>query len=141
MVRHWVSGLFALAGFMTLALALPAQANNERLFHTPSGNIKCDILAGDAITAMCQISGYTPSFPKPADCRGNYGDVFIIEHTGKAYLPCGASVLNANDRYELPYDHAVGLGSVMCLVEKTGITCKNKEGHGFFVSRKSQKVW
>ena len=126
---------------MTFATTLPAHADNERFFITPSGNIKCDILAGDAISAMCQIKDFTPNFARPAGCNGNYGDVFVVHHTGRAFLTCGESVMNVRDRYEVRYDFAAGIGSVMCLVEKTGVTCQNREGHGFLVSRKVQKVW
>ena len=41
----------------------------------------------------------------------------------------------------LDYGGSLSYGGIACLSAKSGITCQNAEGHGFFLSRKQQKLF
>jgi hypothetical protein len=123
-------------------LAAPAAAQDMLDFQAPSGNIFCLMIAGPDGGARCDMRELTPSFKTPpADCDLDYGSFFWIGATGPAYPACaGDTVMNPRAPV-LDYGKAVKLGKVTCSAEKSGVTCKNAEGHGFTLSRAKQKVF
>jgi len=47
----------------------------------------------------------------------------------------------ATDLPRLPYGHTWRWHRFRCTSETTGLTCRNPQGHGFFLSRESQRVF
>ncbi|MES2916214.1 MAG: DUF6636 domain-containing protein [Pseudomonadota bacterium] len=41
----------------------------------------------------------------------------------------------------LPYGEAVSLGGISCVSARTGMTCTNRDGHGFSVAKAIQKLF
>ena len=132
-----------LAGFCLIAA--PALADVSP-FHTPSGNIQCfhgaeTGVPSDVSCEIVQRSG-PPAMPQPASCPGAWGHKFTIRESGRVQMDCGAPSGGE------PFGDVAGNGQTAdygrgfrCTSEKTGFTCVNRDGHGFFLSRASQKLW
>lgn len=125
--------------------AAPATADVSP-FHTPSGNIQCsygeDIGVLSDVTCEIVARSGPPAMPQPGSCGGPWGHRFMIRESGPVQMECGAPYGGK------PYGDVAGYGQTAdygggfrCTSEKTGFTCVNRDGHGFFLSRASQKVW
>jgi len=120
-------------------------------FKTPSGNIVCGYgIAPDGSASMeCGIkSGLKPP-PRRIHCdAGDPSDKRIsLRETGRA-----VPVLCAGDpgpllpqidakAKVLAYGKAVRIGQIMCSSAVTGLTCRNRSGHGFFLSRERWRMF
>ena len=116
-------------------------------FKTPSRNIVCGwSVAPDGSASMeCGIkSGLKPP-PKPIQCdAGDPNDKRVsLRATGRA-----TPVLCAGDpgpllpqieakASVLAYGSSTRVGAITCTSATTGLTCRNRDGHGFFLSRAS----
>ena len=114
-------------------------------FKTPSRNIVCGwSVAPDGSASMeCGVkSGLKPP-PKPIQCdAGDPNDKRVsLRDTGRA-----APVLCAGDpgpllpqieakASVLAYGSSTHFGAITCTSATTGLTCRNRDGHGFFLSR------
>ena len=131
-----------------LALALvvgsPSAMAEDFYFKTPSGNIHCGYDDNDGKAYVrCDIRSYTPTTRKqPADCEQDWGFAFAIGAGDKR-----GSILCAGDTVISPQAEALAYGSswkrkgIECSSETTGITCTNRRGHGFSLSRAEQRVF
>lgn len=132
-------------------------------FKTPSGNIIC--LSGvsmqngkeDIPMIDCRIAKVDQWSVREASCKPVQWDrynAFTIEHKAqRARLSCNESDYNQivleqkqfglfkNGLKVLGYGETWSLGSISCSSDMNGLTCRNKEGHGFFLSRKSQSIF
>ena len=126
-----------------LAMATPAKAD-VFLFETPSGNIGCEVdTFVDGVAVNCQITQRNGSaiMPRPGSCGASWGHAFAVEQTGPARMVCAPVYGPFQITNPLPYGQTVDLGAVKCSSEKTGLTCRNDEGHGFFLSRRQQRIF
>jgi hypothetical protein len=120
-------------------------------FRTPSGNIVCGygIAPSGEASMECGIkSGLKPP-PKPIHCdAGDPNDRRVsLRDTGRA-----APVLCAGDpgpllpqveakARVLSYGSATSIGAITCTSETSGLTCRNRSGHGFFLSRERWRIF
>lgn len=119
-----------------------ARAQEEVYFRSPTGNIHCAIWAGDWTSARCDLSEYTPSFPlRPADCDADWGFAFQVEFRGAGYPVCAGDTVRMPGAPILDYGRSVTLGGITCTSEQSGMTCMNRQGHGFKVARARQQVF
>jgi hypothetical protein len=126
---------------LSVAAAAPvALASTVLLFRTPSGNIGCVFSAGlagaGAPTVRCDIrSRLRPEPRRPKRCRLDYGDSIEVSRTGRASLVChGDTAIDPHSRV-LAYGRTFRRDGVACTSRRTGLTCRNRSGHGFFLSR------
>jgi hypothetical protein len=119
-------------------------------FRSPSGNIKCLYLPGSPAFVYCSIAkaGYARKLvaycaqPKiGVDWAG-----FTLGPKGKGSVECSGGVMydpsTQHPRYvTLAYGNAWKHGVFTCSAAATGITCKNRSGHGLFVSRQSWRAF
>lgn len=132
---------------IAIAIALPIAASADGFgFMTPSGNIYCNgyVSGGGGISCTIVKKSNGPAEPKPSSCNGVWGHVFDLEGRGKAGMSChtwpaGPKRVDYSD--VAPYGVSANFGDITCFSEKTGLTCTNKKGHGFFLSRKKQLVY
>jgi hypothetical protein len=137
-------------GVMAVGLAAGAASAAGRstvgFFQTPSHNIVCMYLFGGAAgsdepAVDCGIkSGLKPP-PRRITCTAgdptsNFVDLGV---TGRAVEPScagdpGPLVGEAGARV-LAYGTTWRHGAVSCSSAVTGLTCRNRSGHGFFLSR------
>ena len=134
--------LFTLAIIAMLG-ATPAIAFDG--LKTPSGNIVC-ILDGtdDAPPALrCDIRNFRPTkLPPPKGCPLNWGDAFEISGDGKfGELACHSDTIMHEDVAVLPYGAVWHHDALTCVSEQSGLTCRNTQGHGFSISRSSQRLF
>jgi uncharacterized protein DUF6636 len=113
-----------------------------RSFHLPSGNVGC--IADDEVEGWelrCDISERSWRGPaRPRNCDLDYGDALAMAGTGRPYWVChGDTVLGQGP--VLRYGQSWRAGPFTCLSQVAGLTCSNRNGHGFFLSRASYRVF
>jgi hypothetical protein len=123
-----------------------AAAVTTHYFKTPSGNIVCGYSSGSRSTDIwvsCAIkSGLKPPPPRVHCTEGDPTDRFIgLGAAGRSHeLTCagdpGVLVFEKQARI-LRYGKKVtwANGAMHCTSAFAGLTCSNKAGHGFFLSR------
>ena len=119
-------------------------------FHSPSGNIRCFLVPGRPPVLRCQIrqadyatrlTTHCASPPIGVDWAG-----FELTPGRKGAVTCSGGVLYEPDR-QVPvfvnqgYGTTWRRGAFACDSETTGVTCRNRTGHGLFISRASWRVW
>jgi len=116
-----------LAALLVTPLGPTAQAEpGVKFFHSPSGNISCEINYqrgyGIPDSAYC-VSG------KPPQNVSMNSDGVLTVCTGESCLSNGPE-----DEVTLPYNHTTGIGPFTCLSEVSGVTCTVVSGRGFTIS-------
>ena len=124
------------AALALLAAAAPAAAFKG--FESPSHNIGCVMTDQGARCDIRRHSWKTPK--KPKSCEFDYGSLFI-NRKGKGEFGCVSdSAMQAGP--VLPYGESIRKGRFVCTSEEVGVRCVNRRnGHGFFVSRQSVRLF
>jgi hypothetical protein len=129
-----------------LAVATPARASTVLMFRTPSGNIGCvfesGLSAATAASIRCDIrTKLYPALRRPAGCDLDYGDSFEVGRTGRARPVChGDTAIDPRSRV-LGYGHTWQRSGLTCTSRMNGLTCSNRTGHGFFLSRLRWRIF
>lgn len=112
-------------------------------FRSPTGNIQCAIYSdAQGASARCDMSELVPSYTRrPAGCEFDWGSSFAVNDTGKGILACVSDAVSGPRAPVLGYGDSVSLGGISCVSAKTGMTCTNGDGHGFSISKASQKLY
>ena len=121
---------------IVLALLVPATASGKFTFiQTPSHNIGC-LYQSSPAALRCDIrSGLKPPPSKPRGCTVDWTGGYQVGATGRAHKVCaGDTVLSANARV-VRYGTTWRGGPFTCKSSTSGLRCKNRSGHGFFLSR------
>jgi Family of unknown function (DUF6636) len=127
----------------------PALAQEPQGFRTPSNNIHCLIEEWKADDGKpksqlrCDVAQLTgPIPPKPADCEFDWGQAYAIPGAGLAGQRLCYSDTVMNPEYlVLPYGAAWQRGGYTCKSETSGLTCVNGLGHGFALSKRTQRLF
>ena len=132
--------LIALAG---LVAAGPAFADIE-IFRMPSGNIECsvgtDVGSSDIQCVIFERSG-APAAPRPAGCDGAWCHLFAMRDRGSVQPACGAPGTPAGGGV-FAYGRTAGANTgITCQSSTEGLECRNRDGHGFFLSRARQAIY
>ena len=107
-------------------------------FHTPSGNIGCIKFGGQLRCDIGQKSWHGPA--QHASCPLAYGDSFTLRATGRPIWTChGDTALHLGRA--LPYGTTWRSGPFTCISRITGLSCANRQGHGFFLSRQYYRTF
>jgi hypothetical protein len=142
-------------GYLPVPAAAPKPTSSAKsgFFGTPTGNIDCNYGVGLSDVAndfiLCGVrSGLVPREPLPATGCGRdsdySGNVVSLAGTGAAHpVPC------LGDCGPFCYAHPPVLhygqtwngDAVSCTSSFSGLTCRNKSGHGFFLSRQSWRLF
>jgi hypothetical protein len=140
---HFRLTLSAIAVAMILAAsALAAGETKLGAFKTPSGNIVCFHSVASARDGAigCGIqSGLQPA-PKNTCTKIDYsGKRMSLRTTGPAVVDVCASdpgpFLYVKKAPVLGYGSTWRGGGIVCASRQSGLTCTNRSGHGFFLSR------
>lgn len=121
------------------ALAAGAGAAGAAVqFKTPSNNIGC---YGTSTEVRCDVRSSTGKRPpKPRACRFDWGTAFVLTRTGRGRGLCVSDTV-------LPYPGQTGVRTlaygrsirvnarITCTSRRVGLTCRNRAGHGFFLSK------
>jgi uncharacterized protein DUF6636 len=126
-----------LVAVVVIAGVAPAAAARVH-FSTPSRNIGC---IGDASLLRCDIQRTaTKPPPKPRSCRFDWGNYFELRPRGRPRRLC-VSDSALGGRRILGYGRTLRLGRMSCVSRRTGLTCRNADGHGFFLSRQRVRLF
>lgn len=144
LVATLCAGALASAGAVTAKTPLPG-------IRSPSGNIRCVVLPGSPSSPLlCSIAHSSYGAALQARCLRPDGSG--VDWHGFALTPdrgavnCSGGILYSPKRYvpryvSLPYGRTWHRGVFTCTSRVTGLTCRNRRGHGLFLSRESWRVW
>jgi hypothetical protein len=123
---------------LSSAAVIPAGASAIVGFHSPSGNIRCDILKSGVRCDIGQKSWKSP--PKPGSCEFDWGQSIGLGRQDKAHFLC---VSDATDPgRELAYGDSIARHRFRCKSLTSGVRCvKKRNGHGFKLSRESYRLF
>jgi hypothetical protein len=154
-----------LAAFAILVAAfssssLASSATRLPGFRSPTGNIKCLFVPGarngsgrghSPNTLRCELGHADYASKLQARCMGPNGagvdwHGFELSAKGRGLVTCTGGILyNPGTQHPsyvtLPYGKTWRQGVFTCLSRITGVTCRNREGHGLFVSRQAWRTW
>ena len=103
---------------------------------TPTGNIGCEYQYLPPISMRCDVNGgIKPLPPKPRSCEFDWGAGFGLRTRGKASVVCTSGAINFPPQRTLRYGAAWRPPGFTCRSRRKGLTCRNRSGHGFFLSR------
>jgi len=121
---------------IVFALLLPASASAKLVFfQTPSHNIGC-LYQSSPPALRCDIrTGLKPPPSKPKGCTVDWTGGYQVGATGRVQKVCaGDTVLSPSARL-LRYATTWRGGPFTCKASSSGLRCRNRSGHGFFLSR------
>ena len=134
------ASLLSVAAAMLLGIGPAAAFDGLR---TPSNNIVC--MLDDSVSAelRCDIGDLAPNrLRAPNDCHLGFGDAFVVGADGKSgERICHGDTIMHEDVTTLPYGSVWRHRALTCRSEPTGLTCRNAQGHGFSLSRSSQRTF
>lgn len=147
-IWHWNGGRFAASAWKQVTPGSPSgPVMTDGYFKTPSGNIVCFHSPGPkdlprAFLACGIKSGLKPAPPHRACQVGGYaGDRVQLLATGRVSVPSCAgdpgALVGESAARVLDYGKTWRGGGIRCTSALVGLTCRNKSGHGFFLSRES----
>jgi hypothetical protein len=113
------------------ACASPAVAQAETTFRTPSGKILCLYFdpPGEAPQIRCDLLFLNDR-------------AAVLKRSGKARLVKVTDAAGHPRSRAIAYGTSRRFGVYTCTSRRSGLTCRNRStGHGFTVSRESQKVF
>jgi hypothetical protein len=125
------------------ASASVASAQTVR-FRSPSGNIACALhrASGEGYV-RCDIRDRTWSTRRPSGCprHSDYGQgLYLRERGRRGRVVCaGDTTLGVGRR--LAYGHRIRRFGITCTSTQRGMTCRNRRGHGFFLSRRGYRLF
>jgi hypothetical protein len=121
--------LFAMLGLGLLCAASPAAAAT-RHFQTPSRNIAC----------LYSSSGGPGPFLRCDVLSLNDTGFFLDRRHRGRRIHVTDSVVKRGARV-VRYGTSVEYGPFRCASRRTGLTCKSRSRHGFFLSRRRQRTF
>jgi hypothetical protein len=122
--------------------ALASPSATLKGFQMPSRNIVCGGVNGSKAWLRCDInSGLKPKPARPKGCEFDYGGTLTLSAKGRTKIGCVSDVVLPNPAKArvLAYGKVWRHGPFRCKSARKGLTCRNKAGHGFFLSRESWK--
>jgi len=128
-----------LAGLVVVSGSSLGNAAADEGFRTPSGNIMCYYSSGELRCDVMQMTNRPP--PRPSDCEQDWGSAFAVTtRSARGFRICAGDTVAGNYR-TLGYGKAWRRDGISCSSAKTGLTCKNRRGAGFQLSRAKQRVF
>jgi hypothetical protein len=113
----------------------------------PSNNTYCQFIegvAGDFASYLrCDIKyRYTALPPRLADCELEWGEAYTIsEEATLGQLFCHGDTMFDDALPVLSHGDFWRSGGIRCKSERIGLTCINALGHGFSLSKESQRLF
>jgi hypothetical protein len=129
-----------------------AAASAARLpgVRSPSGNISCLLLPGRPANLVCSIAHADYASRLQARCMAPTGPGvdwhgFLLGAGRAGRVNCSGGILYPGSEHPhyvtLAYGMRRPLGAFTCTSSVTGMTCRNRTGHGVFVSREQWRTW
>jgi hypothetical protein len=129
----------AVALIVLTGSASAASLSGLKGFQTPTRNIVCGGYSGSQPSWLrCDInSGLKPKPSRPKGCEFDFGGTLALSAKGSTKIGCVSDVVlpDPTKAPVLAYGKTWRYGPFTCKSAKTGLTCRNSKGHGFFLSR------
>lgn len=112
-------------------------------FTMPSQNIYCALISEEKKLLRCEIqSRLNPLPPQPyrGYCEFDWGAGFLLPQESKPEILCISDTIGKSN-YILSYGKTWSNSGFKCVSKRTGLTCNNSNGHGFFLSRNKWNVF
>lgn len=127
-----------------LLMGFPAAAD-QVTFETPSENIQCIFGHDKDVSGIsCTIIARTGpiALPRPIECPSEqWGHTFFMERQGRVEGVCDPLPADLDGERRAAYGRSEVFDGIICSSAVTGLTCTNMDGHGFFLSRRQQRVF
>jgi uncharacterized protein DUF6636 len=120
-----------------------AHAGTSSTFRTPSRNIACGYFARSSFNKRAYLRCDVLSGLKRPPRRSCPGDWVGASMTaaGRAGAVCAGDTVYDNRAPILRYGRTWRLGGFICVSRTTGLTCRNRTGHGFLLARERWRVF
>ncbi|QEI40925.1 hypothetical protein BMF77_01506 [Dolichospermum sp. UHCC 0315A] len=112
-------------------------------FQSPSGNMFCELSEGETNSLRCEINTSLkpkPPQPYPGYCGFDWGMGFLLPADARPEILCISDTVADKNKPVLAYGRTWNNGGFKCVSQKTGLTCTNRNGIGFFLSREKWRV-
>jgi hypothetical protein len=152
-MKRSLAFLTAVAILVAAATASATSATRIPGFHSPTGNIKCLYIPGSRApsTLLCTIARADYAKTLQARCMSPNGagvdwHGFTLGSTRKGTVSCSGGILynpqtQRPSYVNLPYGKIWRQGVFTCVSRISGVTCRNRTGHGLSISRQSWRAW
>jgi hypothetical protein len=135
--------VLAVASSVAVLAAPPtAGALVTKTFRTPSKNIACAFypasITGRAVFRCDLRSGLKPKPTRHCDVDWTGAS---MGPRGKAGPTCAGDTVYDRSAPILAYGRTWSYGGIVCTSRMSGLTCGNRDRHGFFLSRASWRVF
>ncbi|GFE66645.1 DUF6636 domain-containing protein [Litoreibacter roseus] len=127
-------------------LSLTAAFADVSSFQTPSRNIQCTVdqevnFADLECTIINRFN--PPAQPRPSSCDADWGHTFFMRDSGPVTMLCdeGSSMTAGTAEETAEYGTTREFSGFVCGSSRSGLECINRDGHGFFLSRRDQRVF
>ena len=132
----------AITVLAVLVAPAPAGALVTKTFRTPSKNIACAFypasITGRAVFRCDLLSGLKPKPKQHCDVDWTGAS---MGPRGKAGPTCAGDTVYDRSAPILAYGRTWSYGGIVCTSRTSGLTCRNGDKHGFFLSRDSWRVF
>lgn len=129
----------AVVALLLAVIAAPsAGAASIQTFRTPSGHIGC---AYDTTMLRCDVDDVAHKPARPKACELDYGSAFGLTPKGRARRLCVGDTAMDPDAKVLAYGKTKHYGPFTCTSRTTGLRCTTAAGHGFALSRATQRLF
>jgi hypothetical protein len=138
------------AGPATSGDQIPAgmtEAEYYQVFQSPTGNIFCIFLPDQGrfrAGVRCDLKELTNRPPAPPTCQDLWGDAFsIVDKATVGIRLChpASDTLIVGNTFILAYGATWKVEVMTCTSATSGVTCVNRGGHGFTISREAQRLF
>lgn len=137
-----LGGLVLSAALAALAVA-PIGDAGAATFATPSLNIGCYSTTTDVRCDIRRSRATRPS--RPRGCRFDWGTAYGLTRTGRGRGLCVSDTALPNPSNPpriLRYGRSIRVNAgITCTSRRAGLTCRNRAGHGFFLSRERIRLF
>ena len=116
-------------------IALAVVAASVSFFQLPSRNIGCTYVTNPIYLRCDILSGLKPAPTRPKGCTLDWRYGYRLRPSGPALTVCAGDTAVNRRAKVVPYGARWSRGGFTCLSRKTGLRCRNRSGHGFFLSK------
>lgn len=121
---------------LVLALFAAPTASAKFVFlQTPSHNIGCAYSTSPANLRCDILSGLRPAPKRPPGCDNDWTFGYQVGPTGRARKVCAGDSVYSPSARVIRYGTTWRGGPFSCKSSTKGLRCRNRSGHGFFLSR------
>ena len=138
-----VAAAAPLAAAFVPAAVVAAAKDTYVTFQTPSKKIGCAYsrFDGERPQLRCDVAVVDHPAARPKSCDLDYGSAFGLSPTGRGERLCVGDTVRDPKAKVLAYGRTRHLGPFTCTSRASGLRCVNGRGHGFELSRQTQKLF